>query len=329
MATPRVFVSSTFYDLRQVRADLELFIREMGYEPVLHERGGVPYGSTEKLEEYAYKEAELADILVSIVGGRFGTAAQHNEQSISQEELRRALAKNIQVYIFVEQQVLTEYQTYRANKGVKEISWRFVDDQRVYEHLERIYGLPMNNVIQGFETAGDITRFLKLQWAGLFHRFLQNETKAKELSALESLQTTVAALDRVASFLTSERKDHAVSEILNSSHPLFARLRSALSVKYPIFFQTLGELNRWLIDAQGFRTVGKDVWDDPNHREWARRGEYLKVSLSLFDEHGRLKPMAPNDPLPDDGVELNPLLNDPLDALGEPIEPNEERAPAT
>jgi hypothetical protein len=29
MAKPRVFISSTFYDLRHLRADLERFIKEM------------------------------------------------------------------------------------------------------------------------------------------------------------------------------------------------------------------------------------------------------------------------------------------------------------
>jgi hypothetical protein len=54
---PRVFISSTFYDLRQVRADLEYFVRqEMGYEPVLHERGAIPYGASNKLEDSAYRE---------------------------------------------------------------------------------------------------------------------------------------------------------------------------------------------------------------------------------------------------------------------------------
>ena len=52
MARPRVFISSTFYYLKQVRSDLELFVKEMGYDAVLHERGAIPYGSKEKLEEY-------------------------------------------------------------------------------------------------------------------------------------------------------------------------------------------------------------------------------------------------------------------------------------
>ena len=37
MAKPRVFISSTFYDLRQVRQDLDQFIMSLGYEPIRNE----------------------------------------------------------------------------------------------------------------------------------------------------------------------------------------------------------------------------------------------------------------------------------------------------
>ena len=68
MARPKVFISSTFYDLKQIRNDLDVFIKDMGYDPVLNERGNIPYGSTEKLEDYCYKEIDQVDILVSIIG---------------------------------------------------------------------------------------------------------------------------------------------------------------------------------------------------------------------------------------------------------------------
>lgn len=32
MAKPRIFISSTFYDLKQVRSDLDNFITGLGYE---------------------------------------------------------------------------------------------------------------------------------------------------------------------------------------------------------------------------------------------------------------------------------------------------------
>lgn len=50
MAAPRVFISSTYYDLRHVREDIGNFIKSMGYEPVMHDKGGVTYAQSETLE---------------------------------------------------------------------------------------------------------------------------------------------------------------------------------------------------------------------------------------------------------------------------------------
>lgn len=75
MARPRVFISSTFYDLRQIRDDLERFVRDLGYEPVRHETGAIPYGHESPPEEYAYREVETCDIVVAVIGGRFGSAS--------------------------------------------------------------------------------------------------------------------------------------------------------------------------------------------------------------------------------------------------------------
>ena len=62
MAKPRVFLSSTFYDLKQVRADIDMFIENLGYEPVRNEEGDIPYGKDDALEEYCYKEIKNIDI---------------------------------------------------------------------------------------------------------------------------------------------------------------------------------------------------------------------------------------------------------------------------
>lgn len=334
MAAPRVFVSSTFYDLRQIRADLELFIREMGYEPILHERGGVAYGSREKLEEYAYKEVDLADLLIAIMGGRFGTQSQHGGRSISHEELRRALANDTQVYIFVEQSVLTEYQTYLTNKGNGEVKWRYVDDPRVYEYLEDMYALPQNNTIQSFETAADITGFLKRQWAGLFHRFLQEQSKQREFRTLEEMQATARTLDRLVDFLSVERQspEDAIRDILQADHPLFAHLRALLNIRYPIFFRDIDEMHRWLVDAAGFRRVPASHLDDDEHDEWYRGTKYLKVFRGLFDERGRIVPMRHEDYDPSwlRLLSVDPGLVGLVDAISEEERPDgPERRPKT
>ena len=116
MAKPRVFISSTYYDLRYVREDLERFIISLGYEAIRHETGQIPYGKEAPLEESAYREVALCDIIVCIIGGRYGTDSNTREGSITQNELEQALRKGVQVYVFIEQNIHSEYETYLLNQ---------------------------------------------------------------------------------------------------------------------------------------------------------------------------------------------------------------------
>jgi len=294
MARPKVFVSSTFYDLKQIRTDLERFIRDLGYDPVLHERGSVPYGNKEKLEEYCYREIRQVELLVSIIGGRFGSESEHQPYSISQQELRTAYELGVQVFIFVESGVLGEYQTYLINKEVTGLKFRQVDDLRVYRFLEEIHGLPNNNQITPFGSAQDITHFLREQWAGMFQRFLQNQEREKEVQIIKALQANMQTLNQLVAYLTLEKQnsDGAIREILTSNHPIFARLREILEVPYRVYFTTRTEFSEWLKSRQ-YKPVDIENWDDPDYEEWvwSRSGmpsRLLKVSTEVFDENGHL-----------------------------------------
>lgn len=198
MAKPRIFISSTFFDLRQVRADLERFIKEMGYESVRNETGSIPYGKDSKLEEYCYREISGIDILVGIIGGRFGSESQKDNYSVTQAEIKTALEQNKNVYLFIDKNVHSEYETYLINKKSKDIHYRYADDIRIYQFIEELYALPKNNVIFSFETVQDIIQFLREQWAGLLKDLLNQEQKRKEV---ESLSNKVNELNEVASTL--------------------------------------------------------------------------------------------------------------------------------
>lgn len=293
MAKPRVFISSTFYDLRQVREDLERMIRELGYEPVRHETGRIPYPREQKLESSAYREVELSDIIVAVVGGRFGTESSDSPGlSISQAELRRALDTGIQVFIFVEKSVLAEYSTYQLNKTVPSVKYRFVDDVRIYDFIEQLYALPQNNPIHGFETSNDITEFLRVQWAGLFHRFLQDQRRLTEMKVLDEMNATAKTLRELVTFLTEERKgtNATISAILLANHPAFRRFAQVVNAGYRVYFDTLAERDRWLA-ARGWQPSDSTHWDPDSDREW-QHGKvkgYLKLSHAIFDDEDRLK----------------------------------------
>ena len=296
MAKPRVFVSSTYFDLKSVRADLEHFIKEQGYDPVLHERGSVAYGNIESLERYCYKEIENCDILISIIGGRFGTKSDETTYSISQTELRVALEQSKQVYIFVEREVYHEYKTYEKNQDSK-IRWAAVDNGKVYEFLSEIYALKNNNPVQPFETSFDITENLKEQWAGLFQRLLSQQSLGVQASLFHDLKQsleTVKSLVELSS-AQSDQRDEVVASLILMSHPLFTSLKKALSVPYRFIVDDLTELNAWLA-ARGYSEELLPINDEDY--EWFKADkskgtiEKLSIKREVFDDKGKLRPVS-------------------------------------
>lgn len=300
MAKPRVFVSSTYYDLKYTRADIERFIKEQGFEAVLNEKGHIPYGTTEKLEEYCYKEIELCDILISIIGGRFGSESKDHDYSISNLELKNAIDKGKQVYIFVEQAVSSEYQTYKANKNVVGFTCTAVDDVRIYNFIEEVYSLPLNNQVKEFNSVHEITTYLKEQWAGLFQRLLSESARQKEVNLIEDLKNTSKTLNQLVAYLIDEKSkgDQGIKDILLSNHPAFDEIRKKLEIPYRIFFQNKEELSQ-LLNARQLDELDEliDFATIDGFYSWKKRKAeyYLRVNKDIFDEDDKLKIFTPNE----------------------------------
>jgi len=301
MAKPRIFISSTFYDLRQVRADLDFFIEQMGYEPVRNEEGDIPYGKEEALEEYCYKEIKNIDILVCIIGGRFGSESRsNNKSSITQMELKAALGEGKQVYTFIDANVLSEYETYLINKE-SETKYRYVDDKRVYAFIEEIKSLKANNIIKGFETASDIVKYLREQMAGLFQRFLEEQTRVKEVSLIRGLEKTANTLNKLVNYLSDENKDQAdeINKILMINHPLVEELKVKLDVAYNFYFEGLEDVKQ-LLNARGYSYEEELPFGEPEPfyiwtKNQNRKDYKLTISKEIFEKDDRLKFIRKSD----------------------------------
>ncbi len=271
-------------------------IKDMGYDPVLHERGSVPYGSKDKLEEYCYREIRQVELVVSIIGSRFGSQSEHQPYSISQQELKTAYDLGVQVFIFVEAAVLGEYQTYLKNKNVAELKFSYVDDVRIYQFLEEIHGLPNNNQITPFASVQDIISFLREQWAGMFQRFLQNQERQLEVQIVKDLQANMQTLNQLVTYLTEEKQKLRRGQFGRFSDLTIQPSRNCgklLTVSYRVFFTTRTEFSQWLKAARQYEPVGRDRWDDPEYEEWIKEEKdkpfkLLKISTSVFNEKGDL-----------------------------------------
>jgi len=101
---PNVFLSSTFYDLRQIRADLADFIEQhLGYRFLASEYATFPVApSLDAIENCRKRVEDDADILVLIIGFRYGSIPSGTTRSVTNLEYLAARAKSIPIYAFVQ-----------------------------------------------------------------------------------------------------------------------------------------------------------------------------------------------------------------------------------
>ncbi len=203
MARPRVFISSTYYDLKHIRASIEDFVESLGFEPIMFERGDIAYSSHSPLDESCYREAQNADIFVLIIGGSYGSATSDENsedthsgeyESITKKEFKSAIEANIPSYILIDSNVQTEHKTYKKNAG-KDIEYAFASIE-VFKFIDEVLALPMNNPVHGFDRYYDIENWLKEQWAGLFKELLRKQNKAKEIETLTSKVKELGELNK-------------------------------------------------------------------------------------------------------------------------------------
>ncbi|MCH4583725.1 DUF4062 domain-containing protein [Achromobacter xylosoxidans] len=303
MARPQIFISSTFYDLRVVRDDLARAMKDLGYETIRHEVGAIPYGRSDKLESSCYREVQNCDILVCIIGGRYGSGSTLAPGSITQNELREAYDQGKQVFVFVEKNVLSERTFYKNNRDVQNLVLTHVSDRKVFDFIDEVDQLPRGNPLFPFENASDIIALLKEQLAGLFQRMLKEQTNERQHQLLDQLKSSIATVGELAKYLSTatDQAGVAVKDILLTDHPCFAALRRVTKNRYRIFFADLTELTQWLGGARSMVPVDKEHWDSPDYKEWVRSAKkndgeeeqtLLKVWSGLFDDTGRLKPMS-------------------------------------
>lgn len=312
MARPRVFISSTFYDLKQIRADLDNFIHSLGYDVVRNEEGAIPYEKDSPLEDYCYKEINSVDILVAIIGGRFGSPSMGDERySISNAEIKTAIEHNKQVYIFIDKEVDSEYYTYIGNKDneiCKEIKYAHVDNIKIYQFIEEIRSLKRNNVIQTFSSSSDIINFLKEQWAGLFQRFLQDKTNEAEFDALKQLHASLNTLKELTDYLVSvnENNSNSLKTILIVNHPVFKVLKKVMNWDFPIIFNSLNEL-RTLMVPWGYSLSSNSSRADYYEFKSDKYKKVVFVAKEIFDsQHGNS--LLPTTDMPENELVIKAVI---------------------
>lgn len=209
MANLRVFVSSTAYDLGVLRSSLRGFIDGLGYVPVLSEYSDVLYDPREHAHKSCIAEIVTCDMVVLVVGGRFGSSLnddvltaslkdldrrQLSEDagqplSVTQAEALAAARTGIPLFTFVDADVYHDYSVYQRNKGkpfAKEIAYPSISQSNTAEYIfnfiDYLQSRSFNNAVIPFARLEDVLAHLQKQWAGLFQRMLAEARSGRDES---------------------------------------------------------------------------------------------------------------------------------------------------
>lgn len=254
MARPRVFVSSTYYDLKHIRSSLDTFIESLGFESILSEKGDIAYSPDVPLDESCYREVVNADIFVLIIGGRYGAEASTEQRlnpdnfferydSITKKEFCAALDHDVPIYILVDSSVYAEYKTFQKNRKNDEITYAHVDSVNIFRLLDEILGLRRNNPVQSFEKASDIENWLREQWAGIFKEFLAKRYQQQQLTTLaervEELGEVNRTLRRYVEAIITKLSPDESANIIDEEQKRLELARSESALRSNALFVTL------------------------------------------------------------------------------------------
>lgn len=164
---PVVFVSSTCYDLKQVREDLKSFFEQnYGFQAMLSEFNSFPIDPCKGTFENCLNNVDkTADVFVLIIGNRYGYITDVGK-SITNLEYLHAKAKGIPIFVFVDKQIYNNMMVWRSNKNA---DFTFlVDNSKIFEFVSEIYE-QSEQWVYTYESVRDITSTLKEQFCLLFY----------------------------------------------------------------------------------------------------------------------------------------------------------------
>lgn len=231
---PRIFISSTFYDLKYIREDLANFVRSYGYEPILFEDGDIGYTPGRTLDSSCYESMRNSDMVILIIGGEYGSTASGEKKdefmeymSVTRNEFRTAIESGIPVFVMIDKKVMVEYGVYEANYNSIEkensmVIFPTTKDINVFRFIKEIKGI-VTLPIQEFERSSNIKDFISKQWADMFKNYLhflrnKKENRDIENSVIEMktlIQKMDIMLDSIGKTLLSKDNPKEYESVIN------------------------------------------------------------------------------------------------------------------
>lgn len=310
MASPRVFISSTCFDLAEVRDSLTSFCEGFGFEVVMSDRGDVFYHPDLHTHESCVNEISNCQLFILIIGGRFGGKYKVDPlKSITNAEYVAAKEKGIPIFSFVKEDVLADHHVYQRNKSKvfsSSIEYPSIEKheyaENIFDFIDQVRSPSVNNGFFGFKFARDLHSNLRKQWAGMFFDFLSQRSIANQLrSTNESVADLSIASRKIEELIKGIYRqvdefgaNDSISEIDAESRAAMFFEAIGKEIGEPDFipfnfdFSLLDDLpDKWwefLLKIDGFQCVNAESGTDGR-----------RTNLLIYDINGNLRVVSDVD----------------------------------
>lgn len=228
---PRIFVSSTFYDLKYIREDLSNYIKAHDFEPILFEDGDIGYNPGMPLDDSCYKAMENADMAILIIGGNYGSPATGEKSSdfdefisVTRNEFRKGVERGVPFYVFIDRNVFSEYGIYELNAkeieaGKCNVKFKATKNINVFRFIKEIQSIKQISITE-FDKVANIKDFLSKQWSDMFKSYLASIKEQKDIEQIQdsinSMNVLIQKMDKIM--------DVIGKEVLKDSHSEYQQI---------------------------------------------------------------------------------------------------------
>lgn len=269
MAKPRIFISSTCFDLNDARSELTDFLEKYNFEVLNSQLKNFGVSPKKHSHTACLDQVENADFFVVIVGKRRGGTFVGSEKSITNEEYNLAVKRGIPIIVCVDKQVDTTMTLYKKNPTANFSG--VVDDVRIFHFVEYIKSASEDNWVFQYENVNDIKCILKSQFSYYLLLFskslLKNVTKEKKVDSTKLTFTKFPPnLDKLKSKKLNQEEETAFRNGIKELHKTLSSILSSSGMnnnkeeKFKAIWviAKYGEMN---CDATGLE-IDNDVFKD-------------------------------------------------------------------
>jgi len=194
MSKTKFFVSSTCFDLDQIREDIRVSLEAMGHDPILSEYPSFPViPELGTIENCKRNVKENADIFVLVIGGRRGTLDKKTNKPVTNLEYETARQQHIDSFIFVKKSIINLVPLWERNPTVDFSS--HVDSSELFQFIKKIQD--ENQWIFTYERASEIIEILKCQ-ISCFLKYLIDRKKEGKLSPISEFVNETERSQQIA-----------------------------------------------------------------------------------------------------------------------------------